>query len=104
MILAVLSTHAELASATAQGCSYCETGLLQLFYILKYLISSNSIGYVIQVINLFSSQDIWVWLWDDTEFSGGELVEVDAPLGKAPVFYKKGSQWVDVFRQIAAGE
>ena len=26
MILVVLSTHAELASATARGCSYCETG------------------------------------------------------------------------------
>ena len=29
MILVVLSTHAELASATKQGRSYCETGLFQ---------------------------------------------------------------------------
>ena len=33
MILVVLSTHAELASATARGRSYCETGLFwPLFY------------------------------------------------------------------------
>ena len=31
MILVVLSTHMELASATAQGRSYCETGELLLF-------------------------------------------------------------------------
>ena len=30
MILVVLSTNAELASATARGRSYCETGLFQL--------------------------------------------------------------------------
>ena len=29
MILVVLSTHAELASTTTRGRSYCETGLLE---------------------------------------------------------------------------
>ena len=32
MIFMVLSTHAELASATARGRSYCETGLLKILH------------------------------------------------------------------------
>ena len=43
MILVVLSTHAELASATARECSYCETGELgsQLFWSRKNLNTRN---------------------------------------------------------------
>ena len=41
MILVVLSTHAELASATARGRSYCKTGLLFTFLIKDFIGSKN---------------------------------------------------------------
>ncbi len=45
----------------------------------------------------------WVWLWDADEavLQGPMAVAVEAPLGQTPVFYKAGSQWTDLFRQIA---
>ena len=44
----------------------------------------------------------WVWLWDDAETfrPGGINVKVEAPLGLTPVFYKAGSEWTELFRQI----
>ena len=44
----------------------------------------------------------WVWLWDETEavVQGQSTVTVQAPIGMTPVFYKEGSVWTDLFRQI----
>lgn len=45
----------------------------------------------------------WVFLWDESMmFSGGARVNVPAPLGQPPVFYRNVSAFVDVFRNVAA--
>ncbi|XP_033642279.1 sulfoquinovosidase-like [Asterias rubens] len=44
--------------------------------------------------------DNWVFLWDGNEYSGGD-VQVSAPVGQIPVFYRKGSPWTQVFKEIA---
>ena len=45
----------------------------------------------------------WVFLWDASMIlSGGETVNVPAPLGNPPVFYRNVSGFTDVFRSVAA--
>jgi len=41
--------------------------------------------------------ETWVHLWGDDEVTGPISVEVEAPLGKPPVFYRKSSSWVELF-------
>ena len=43
----------------------------------------------------------WVYLWSGESFAPGEL-EIAAPLGKTPVFYRKGSEFKELFERIAA--
>ena len=45
-------------------------------------------------------QVTWVHLWTGEEAAGGHTVTVPAPLGKPPVFYRKGSQWSQLFQDI----
>lgn len=42
----------------------------------------------------------WVLLWSGEHFPGGEHV-VSAPIGKPPVFYRAGSTWSALFRNLA---
>ena len=44
----------------------------------------------------------WVYLWDgaETVLRGPTTTTVEAPLGQTPVFYRLGSTWTDLFRQI----
>ena len=45
----------------------------------------------------------WVFLWDESRiFPGGETVNVPAPLGHPPAFYRNVTAFLDVFRQVAA--
>ncbi|MFT3963343.1 alpha-glucosidase [Propionivibrio sp.] len=39
----------------------------------------------------------WVHLWSGRACAGGQTVEVDAPLGEPPVFYRRGSPWEALF-------
>lgn len=34
---------------------------------------------------------MWINLWNNQEFEGGQTIEVDAPLHQTPVFLRKGS-------------
>ncbi|MBI9104378.1 MAG: alpha-glucosidase [Spirochaetales bacterium] len=43
--------------------------------------------------------DNWVHLWSGHEYSGG-IAMVDAPLGKPPVFYRKKSEYRDLFSKL----
>ena len=45
--------------------------------------------------------DVWIHLWSGREYSGG-YVTVDAPLGYPPVFYRKGSEFTDLFTRISS--
>jgi sulfoquinovosidase len=42
----------------------------------------------------------WVHLWSQQEFPGGGEVEVPAPLGSPPVFYRKGCAFAPLFAEL----
>lgn len=44
--------------------------------------------------------DEWIHLWTGKKYSGGRDVEVEAPVGKPPVFYRETSKWQDLFAEI----
>ena len=48
---------------------------------------------------VYLPKDHWVHLWTGEEFEGG-TVTVDAPLGHTPVFYRKGCDMEDLFREV----
>ncbi|XP_022089994.1 uncharacterized protein LOC110978941 isoform X2 [Acanthaster planci] len=50
--------------------------------------------------SVYLPPDNWVFLWDGQEYDGGSTVTVPAPLGKIPVFYRKGSPWTTVFIKL----
>lgn len=43
----------------------------------------------------------WVHVWSQAEFAGGTDVEVDAPLGAPPVFFRKDSSFAPLFITLA---
>lgn len=44
----------------------------------------------------------WVHLWSGARHAGGQAVEVDAPLGRPPVFHRAGSRHTSLFQTVAA--
>jgi len=50
---------------------------------------------------LYLPADRWIHLWSGREFGGG-WISVDAPLGEPPVFYRKSSSWIDVFKELSS--
>jgi sulfoquinovosidase len=42
----------------------------------------------------------WIHLWSQQEFPGGTAVEVPAPLGSPPVFYRKGCAFAPLFAEL----
>jgi alpha-glucosidase len=49
---------------------------------------------------VYLPKDEWIHLWSGKAFSGGE-VEVEAPIGFPPVFYRKTSDFADLFKKLA---
>lgn len=45
-------------------------------------------------------EDTWVHLWSGKEFEGG-WIETEAPFGKPPVFYRRQSQFRELFSELA---
>lgn len=43
--------------------------------------------------------DMWIHLWSGREYGGGEA-NVNAPIGQPPVFYRKTSQFKELFEEI----
>jgi alpha-glucosidase len=43
----------------------------------------------------------WTHLWSATDYTGGMCVTVPAPIGQPPVFFRTGSAWQALFRQMA---
>ena len=41
----------------------------------------------------------WVGFWDGNEYEGGSDFTSEAPLGSLPVYYRKGSEFAEVFRK-----
>ena len=50
---------------------------------------------------VYLPEDEWVHLWTGKEYTGGGLVTIDAPIGHPPVFYRKESEWKELFEEIA---
>lgn len=48
---------------------------------------------------VYLPKDKWIHLWTGEEYSGGKIT-IDAPLGYPPVFYRKSSQYEELFRNI----
>jgi alpha-glucosidase len=48
---------------------------------------------------LYLPQDQWIHLWSDQEFSGG-WITIAAPIGQPPVFYRKLSSFVPLFKKL----
>jgi len=42
----------------------------------------------------------WTHLWSGTTYRGGARVTVPAPIGQPPVFWREGSAWEALFRQV----
>ncbi|MFC4547334.1 alpha-glucosidase [Paenactinomyces guangxiensis] len=49
---------------------------------------------------VYLPQDEWVHLWTGQVYNGG-TVEVDAPIGKPAIFYRKSSSYRELFERIA---
>lgn len=49
---------------------------------------------------VYLPEDQWVHLWSGNTFKGGH-VKVDAPIGEPPVFYRKRSDYADLFEEIS---
>jgi alpha-glucosidase len=48
---------------------------------------------------LYLPNDQWIHLWSDREYSGG-WVTIPAPIGEPPVFIRKASKFVDLFKML----
>lgn len=42
----------------------------------------------------------WVHLWSGQTHGGGQTIEVDAPIGQPPVFFRAGSEWEPLFLSL----
>jgi sulfoquinovosidase len=42
----------------------------------------------------------WSHLWSGARYEGGRSVEVAAPFGQPPVFFREGSAWAELFRTL----
>jgi alpha-glucosidase len=51
------------------------------------------------VQKLYLPQDAWVHVWTGETFTGG-WIEIDAPIGKPAVFYRKASEQVEMLSKI----
>jgi len=48
---------------------------------------------------IYLPKDNWVHLFTGVEYEGGDII-VDAPLGCPPVFYRKDSEYKELFKQV----
>ncbi|TXC82199.1 alpha-glucosidase [Metabacillus litoralis] len=48
---------------------------------------------------VYLPKDEWIHLWSGEEYSGGTYI-VNAPIGEPPVFFRKNSEWKELFHQV----
>lgn len=46
------------------------------------------------------SRETWINVWTMQEIQGGQTITIEAPIGKPPVFFRKNSQWTELFKEI----
>lgn len=52
-----------------------------------------------KVQKIYLPEDDWVYFWDDRQFNKG-VVEIETPIGKPAVFYRKHSSYKKLFEEI----
>lgn len=50
--------------------------------------------------DVYLPKDEWVHLWTNKVYNGGSIINVDAPIGYPPVFYRKQSTYKDLFNKV----
>ena len=48
---------------------------------------------------IYLPEDNWVHVWNDKEYKKG-WIEVEAPIGNPPVFYRKNSKFTELFQNL----
>lgn len=51
-------------------------------------------------VRLPKESDTWTHMWTGEEFVGGRAIDIDAPYGKIPVFYRTNSPWKELFSSL----
>ena len=49
---------------------------------------------------VYLPNDKWVHLWSDKEYDGGQTITIESGVGNIPVFIKKSSKYLDLFRSL----
>jgi len=49
--------------------------------------------------SVYFPDDIWIHFWSNNEYTRG-WQEINAPIGQPPIFYRKGSDFIDLFNRI----
>lgn len=49
---------------------------------------------------VYLPKDNWIHLWTDKEYLGGQNINIESPIGKIPVFFKKASKYSDLLRSL----
>jgi len=49
--------------------------------------------------NVYLPDDEWIHLWTGKAFSGGNI-EIESPIGEPPVFYRKNSKFLELFKSL----
>ena len=49
---------------------------------------------------VYLPNDKWIHLWSDKEYDGGQTITIESGVGKIPVFIKKSSKYLDLFRSL----
>lgn len=50
--------------------------------------------------SVYLPEDEWIHLWTGKEYIGNQTIIVEAPIGFIPVFYRKNSKFIELFRSI----
>lgn len=54
----------------------------------------------IKTWDVYLPEDQWIHLWTGQEYQGGKIIVIDAPLGNPPVFIKKSSSFLEIFKSL----
>lgn len=50
---------------------------------------------------VYLPDDSWVHLWTGQQYTGGQWITIDAPLGSPPVFYRLESKFINLFGSLS---
>lgn len=73
---------------------------IQYQYLLgRDLLAAPVIGEGQRTVSVYLPEDEWIHLWTGRTYRGGDI-QVDAPLGQPPVFYRAASHYASLFESL----